>query len=103
MACPTGSPKENEHIPKKKIQAHTHTHTQRGRKKTPRSASVPETKGIYATGHFFLLLLFFFFSVPFLEFMYLVFTRMPGGVTVSDSVSVVVALVCQALFSPFVW
>ena len=37
---------------------------------------------------------FFFEDVPLVELMYLVFTRMPGGVTVGDRLSVVVSLVC---------
>ena len=43
------------------------------------SPSVPEMEGIYATGASFLE------DVPLVEFIYVVYTRMPGGVTVSDS------------------
>ena len=43
------------------------------------SPSVPEMDGIYATGGIL------FEDVPSVEFIYLVFTRTPGGVTVSDS------------------
>ena len=45
------------------------------------SPSVPEMEGIYATGG----ILFFFENVPLVEFIYLVFTRTPGGVIVGDS------------------
>ena len=43
---------------------------------------VLEVEGIYATRGFFVL---FFQDVPLMEFMYLVFTHMPGGVTIDDS------------------
>ena len=48
---------------------------------TPVSPSVPEMEDIYATGG----ILFFFEDVSLVEFIYLVFTRTPGGVTVGDS------------------
>ena len=41
-------------------------------------------------------------NVPLVEFIYLAFTRTPGGVTGGDSVFVVVSLVCRALLFPFV-
>ena len=46
---------------------------------TPVSPNVLEMEGIYATGGIH------FEHVPLVEFTYLVFTRMPGGVTVGGS------------------
>ena len=48
------------------------------------SPIVPEMEGIYATGGI-LFFFFFFEDVPLVEFIYPVFTRTPGGVTVGDS------------------
>ena len=42
------------------------------------SPSVPEMEGVHAGASFLE-------DVPLVEFMYFVFTRMPGGVTVGDS------------------
>ena len=50
---------------------------------TPVSPSVPEMEGISATGDGGGAS--FFEDVPLVEFLYLVFTCMPGGVTVGDS------------------
>ena len=47
---------------------------------TPVSPSVPEMEGIYATGG-----ILFFEAIPLVEFLYLIFTRTPGEVTVGDS------------------
>ena len=44
------------------------------------SPSVPEMEGIYATRG-----ILFFEDKPLVEFIYLVFTRTPGGVTEGDS------------------
>ena len=46
---------------------------------TPVLPSVNEMEGVYATGASF------FEDLPLVEFMYLVFTLMPGGFTVGDS------------------
>ena len=46
---------------------------------TPVPPSVPEMEGIYVTG------VILFEDVPLVEFMYLVFARVPGDVTVGDS------------------
>ena len=51
----------------------------------PVSPNVPEMEGIYATGGILFFSFFFFEDVPLVEFIYLVFTRTPGGVTVGDS------------------
>ena len=58
---------------------------------TPVSPSVPEMEGIYGIGGYTFSVLFLLFSssfledVPWVEFMYTVFPRTPGGVTVDDS------------------
>ena len=54
-------------------------------------------------GPFFFFSFFFFEDVFLVEFLYLVFTRMPGGVTVGDSdVSCFVPCLSSAIFFPFV-
>ena len=45
---------------------------------TPLSPSVPEMEGVYATGGILS------WGCTLVEFIYLIFTRMPGGVTVGD-------------------